>query len=40
MVAFERQRLLNLIDSKIKRREIERALGFAKNSLRESSNSL
>ncbi len=29
IVAFERQRLLNLIDSKIKRREIERAMGFA-----------
>ena len=29
IVAFERQRLLNLIDSKIKRREIEIAIGFA-----------
>jgi hypothetical protein len=29
MVAFERQRLLNLIDSNVKRREIERAMGFA-----------
>jgi hypothetical protein len=27
--AFERQRLLNLIDSKIKRREIDSAMGFA-----------
>ncbi|MDA8241903.1 MAG: hypothetical protein M0Z67_16250 [Nitrospiraceae bacterium] len=29
IAAFERQRLLNLIDSNIKRREIERAMGFA-----------
>jgi len=29
IVAFERQRLLNLIDSNVKRREIERATGFA-----------
>ena len=34
-VAFERQRLLNLIDSKIKRREIESAMGFAEELFRK-----
>jgi len=34
IVAFERQRLLNLIDSKIKRREIETAMGFAEELFR------
>ncbi len=34
IIAFERQRLLNLIDSKIKRREIESAMGFAEELFR------
>jgi hypothetical protein len=34
VAAFERQRLLNLIDSKIRRREIESAMGFAEELFR------